>query len=377
MVLEVAAAIVGILAAAGKVAETLGPVVLALRQTTKSVGAVLSEVNNAKIILVALQAFLDDLNAAPRRRRQLIQIDQLITALTDGVLLFSELESLVTRLDNPDFALPKRLQWVWNDKEFTSLISRLQNFKNSIILMLNILQCESDKEAQLHRQELLSNTNHLLKSNAELSRRIAFLEDCFDTSNSIHMRQQASRTSTTAYTKDGAHAMLRESNRRISSIPAEGMPCFQFESALGASRVYRKVQRETADFSFRSSMALSHAWSALSDISLSDISLVSVVALPVLMDDITNTHHYTFHEPEDTVEDNVAPTRIDSALELDTTQDLAPTAKPITRLVKTPSGSLKAELQPSTEFKVIVKGAVEAEMNSLIATVCASNDYQT
>lgn len=90
--------------------------------------------------LSSITGIICNLGAAPRRRRQLIQIDQLITILTDGVLLFSELEALVIRLDNPDFALPNRMQWAWNDKEFAKHISRLQYFKSSISVMLNILQ---------------------------------------------------------------------------------------------------------------------------------------------------------------------------------------------------------------------------------------------
>jgi hypothetical protein len=39
-------------------------------------------------------------------------------------------------------------------------------------------------------------------------------------------------------------------------------------------------------------MALSYAWSALSDVSLSDISNISVVALPISSSDLTNGHHY-------------------------------------------------------------------------------------
>lgn len=122
--LEVAAAVIGILAAAGKVAEILGPVVSSLRNQTKNAAKVLSELNSSRTILEALQKYLDDLSTAPRNRKELISVDQLVTALTDGWLFFRELESLVVRLGNPDFVLPKRMQWAWNDKEFASLIAR-------------------------------------------------------------------------------------------------------------------------------------------------------------------------------------------------------------------------------------------------------------
>ena len=48
------------------------------------------------------------------------------------------------------------------------------------------------------------------------------------------------------------------------------------------------------DFSFRSSIARSNAWSVFSGLSLGDISIMSVVALPVYPDDISNPQHYDF-----------------------------------------------------------------------------------
>ena len=70
------------------------------------------------------------------------------------------------------------------------------------------------------------------------------------------------------------------------------IPSFGFERKLESTWVYRKARRSTADVSFRTSMALSYAWSALSDVSLSDISNISVVALPISSSDLTNGQHY-------------------------------------------------------------------------------------
>ncbi|KAF4439265.1 Ras family, other [Fusarium austroafricanum] len=72
---------------------------------------------------------------------------------------------------------------------------------------------------------------------------------------------------------------------------------FEFERDLKASRVYRRAKRDTMDFSVRSSVARTHAWSILSGISLSKISEMSVLALPIYAEDIVNPHHYKFgHE---------------------------------------------------------------------------------
>ncbi|KAJ3557172.1 hypothetical protein NPX13_g9983 [Xylaria arbuscula] len=46
------------------------------------------------------------------------------------------------------------------------------------------------------------------------------------------------------------------------------------------------------DFSFRSSVAHTHAWSLLSGLSLADVSVLSVIALPLDLEDVANRHHY-------------------------------------------------------------------------------------
>jgi hypothetical protein len=140
MALETAAAIIGILAAAGKVAETLGPVVSAYGEATKNAAAVLSEIKQMRIILSALHTYLDNLPACPPNRKNLIQVDQLVGTLTDGVLLFSELEEVVARLQGPPMDRMSKMRWARNDGKFASLRSRMQCFKGSITAMLNILQ---------------------------------------------------------------------------------------------------------------------------------------------------------------------------------------------------------------------------------------------
>jgi hypothetical protein len=140
MALETAAAIIGILAAAGKVVEILGPVVSRYTKATKNAAAALSEVNQMQIILFALHAYLDDLSKSPSHRRELIQIDQLAATFTDGVLLFSELEELAVGLRGAPEDTMGRLRWARNDGKFASVKSRMQPFKASITIMLNILQ---------------------------------------------------------------------------------------------------------------------------------------------------------------------------------------------------------------------------------------------
>lgn len=71
------------------------------------------------------------------------------------------------------------------------------------------------------------------------------------------------------------------------------MSLYDFESALEASKVYRRVQRDTLDYSFRSSVGKPR-WSNFSGLSLGEVSMIAVVALPICSEDLTNSQHYTF-----------------------------------------------------------------------------------
>jgi hypothetical protein len=141
MALEITAAIVGLLAAAGKVAETLGPLVSAFSQAPKHAQTILTELQHTQIILSGLKQFSEKLADSPFSRRELIQLDQVVAATTDGVLLLAELEVLIDRLGQDlKGSTRSRVRWARYKNELENCASRLLSFKVSIGLMLNILQ---------------------------------------------------------------------------------------------------------------------------------------------------------------------------------------------------------------------------------------------
>lgn len=62
----------------------------------------------------------------------------------------------------------------------------------------------------------------------------------------------------------------------------------EFEAALEQSRVYLRVRSNECDVSFTSSVPRTNAWSMLSGLSLSDLSVVSVIALPISLEEINS-----------------------------------------------------------------------------------------
>ncbi|KAF2824521.1 hypothetical protein CC86DRAFT_468617 [Ophiobolus disseminans] len=296
MALETAAAVIGIIAAAGKVAETLGPVVSAFKDVTKNISAVLFEVDTSRLILFALLKYVDGLSIISYNRGELIQVEQLAVTITGGVLLFSELEALVIESVGSDLGLRTRIQWAWNDEKFASLVSRMQNFKSSASLILNILQCDSDAEARRDREELRALTSLVLQSNLDLSRRIAYMQDCFTSSDSVYTYQtdNQSQAALRNINYEDASTLSQQTNNTLQYVQDTTSLLLQFEKDLLESRVYRTARAHTSDVSFRSSVGISHAWTALCDISLSNITNTSVVALPIYWKDLSNHQHYQF-----------------------------------------------------------------------------------
>jgi hypothetical protein len=241
-----------------------------------------------------------------------------------------------------------------------------------------MLSSDSDAEAQQDRQQLLSITTALLASNHDLSRRMARLEDCFDTASTIRPYRPPSSVITAIPANNPVDTQLDGSTRRFSIESFNPIQEYHFDFELKASRVYRKVKRETADYSFRSSAMLSHAWSALSDNTLSNISIISVIALPIDPEDITNGQHYTFYgiSIEVTPPTAPAPLKAPPNDHIVTEVCLSPTSSassPTSALsltgsfASTRSAPLRAVLEsPSELMKITVVGATDVDVDNLI-----------
>ncbi|RGP71687.1 hypothetical protein FLONG3_6991 [Fusarium longipes] len=309
--LSVAASIAGLISITVEAAKFLKPYVSATKETPPVASQVYSEVQSIEIILIGLQNATSSLSSIPARNTAWIGVNQVITVLTDGVLLFSdlqdELRSLSPKNGNEGIPIRIRLRWARKESTFTALLTRLQGFKSSMTLILMILKSDSDRSATQHHQQLSANIDLLLESNHSLSRRLMNLEDSLD-SQTIASRRMSFLSLTDATPQGtGSEASQLSNTETESSVDISK---FDFQDDLEASRPYRRAKRDTMDYSFRSSIARSNSWSVFSGLSLGDISIMSVIALPVYQEDITNAQHYDFgndilviaEEPQPTTE---------------------------------------------------------------------------
>jgi hypothetical protein len=92
-----------------------------------------------------------------------------------------------------------------------------------------------------------------------------------------------------------------------SNLPTEGCAGYRtgFEVDLGTSRVYRRTGRFKSDVSFTSSAIRSHAWSIFSGLSLSEVSMLSAIALPLYLNEIYNNKWYSTLPPRPFAEDEM------------------------------------------------------------------------
>jgi hypothetical protein len=140
----------------------------------------------------------------------------------------------------------------------------------------------------------------VLVENKTLRRLLAKSEDAFD-ARSTFTRRLVDDGATIRPAEDlGDDGMVirgvgRRSTIRRSVDMLEGAG-FAFESVLQQSWVYRRNRGNECDVSFVSSVQRSHAWSVFSGYSLAEISVLSVIAMPLTLSDLTNCQHYVQNE---------------------------------------------------------------------------------
>ncbi|KAF4440720.1 hypothetical protein FACUT_3215 [Fusarium acutatum] len=241
--LSVIASVAGIATAAGELIKILDPYTTATKDVPKIAAEVCYEALAIQTVITGLEQLIKNFSAADVRYASLIQVDQLTAVLFDGVKTFSELLAMLQTLPPLELSSPGGSLW-------TPI--QLQAFMSPIVCILSILQ-----------------------------RRMVGMESTIDTVSNRRAKIQS--------TGDMDAQKGKGTSSRRSSLFK-----FDFEHDLKLSRVYRHAKGDTMDFSAHSSVALTRAWSSLSGISLSDISHISVLALPLYVEDISNPQHYNF-----------------------------------------------------------------------------------
>ncbi|KAI5777248.1 hypothetical protein EDC01DRAFT_410401 [Geopyxis carbonaria] len=281
--LSISASVVGLLGITAKMANFLQGFISATVDAPDSMRGVLSEAESMRAIFEQLQWFLAARIQTQKDRTSMILVDHLVTALTGCVMTFDrlqcELESFFDQ-QNGDKSIGNRLLWDrlrWATKETTikKHVTDLQKHKSTLSLMLTILQSHSTVEAESCLVRLCDTVEDILQSNRELAARMQHFELSQNTSNLIAISSDSAGVT---------HLMNPDSSETIARR--------SFEETLWKTSAYSHArERVPADFcsvTCRRSSLFSRISSG-SGVSLSDISNISVIGIPITASDIT--HH--------------------------------------------------------------------------------------
>jgi hypothetical protein len=148
--LSVAASVVGLLAAGGKVTSLLFTVITKCKETPDLLRSIMWEVGDISTALGSLQDFVSSRAKAASERGNLIQLDQLLTTLTGCVTTYSDLQFILEGLDiSEEMGTFNRIKWMRQENRLNTLVQRLQSHKSSLTLMLTIMQWYRPKTALL------------------------------------------------------------------------------------------------------------------------------------------------------------------------------------------------------------------------------------
>ncbi|KAF5011586.1 hypothetical protein FDECE_2307 [Fusarium decemcellulare] len=276
--LSIAASVVGLLGAAGKICTTLSSFVGSAIDAPASARTTLATVEELRLALEMVKQLVNTISSLPARRRQLVRLDNIAITFSNCIITLSELESLVCFKDG----IMHRLKWAWTEKKVLTLLPRLESQKSSLSLMVTVLHCQTELEALQGRDRLNAAVDLILQRDQDFAARLQRLEDPFEGQpRSIRFFDNESVLSV-PHTNSTSIASNSLPSSSSSSEPGS-LARREFEEILENSRVYSRSESNESDMSLTSSTVLSHAWSMLS---LNDISIVAVFRLPITLDDI-------------------------------------------------------------------------------------------
>ena len=165
-------------------------------------------------------------------------------------------------------------------------------------------------EAQASVSELATLVTQVLENNQEMSRRMASIEQrtfrLSPSSISTITRRDAVPNPLvvgSSPTEDNMSivtikGLLSDSQSGAKSEPIHTFG-FSFDQDLNRSRPYTRAMKRPSVWSAASSEIHTMGWSCLSGISLSDVSQISVINLPIFLQEVWNGQRYSASRVED------------------------------------------------------------------------------
>ncbi|MCJ1380047.1 guanine nucleotide-binding protein subunit alpha [Xylographa soralifera] len=294
--LSVSASIIGLQAAVGSVATFLARLVNNTSFAPELARHVLTEIYDVSSCLGGLKPFLLGTKTASTSRTSMIMLDQLIVTLTECVTTFSDLEKALESLKStqPNTVM-ERVRWAMNDQTFRRILSRLQNSKISLNLILTMLSCVRTEEARDCAKELHNIVQQALSSNHDLLNRVRSLEP----RHGLVSKYGSMKSRNQQYILDDNVTAKSHTYEKASRLPITltMSSSYTFKEDLHRSPVYSRANEKNFTLSLPSSATRTTGWSVFSGISLSEVSNLAVFALPISAYEFYNNQAYTLQRP--------------------------------------------------------------------------------
>ncbi|KAL8687293.1 MAG: hypothetical protein Q9218_006493 [Villophora microphyllina] len=283
--LSIAAGVVGVLTAAAQISSLLIEFTKNSKNAPQTARIVLSEVSDISGTLSQLQRFLLGNKFAEKSVAALLQVDHVIIIMSGCVLTFSELERLLDKLKADGKGILNRIQWARKEKTIASYIQRLQNHKGSLSLVLHILNGSSIIEAKNSIDKLHGIIEHCYQG---ISSRMESLER--------YERQRCDERlelpGSAEYSTSIVTVFPSANESGLAELPSDSprdIDSFDFMEDLRRSWVCRRNNAlDSSRLSVFSRDHYSMSWSCLSGASWAEISDISVISLPITMDELQN-----------------------------------------------------------------------------------------
>lgn len=302
--LSVAASIAGLLTLAGKITTVIVDLTSKSKAAPKDIQYVRTSIETIRAVLLQLQMLLLGRARVDRQRTSLILVEQVVITLSACVSTFSELDVFVDTLNtDQSMGLLDRIRWATKASTIKELLDRLEAHKASLTLMTTILtwyvylrhrasransqHSDSTYQAEDAVDQLADKIQQVLNNHQVLAQRLLSIE--------IGMNLDKALTT--------IPGNVPERTSIDSTRVQRNQMGFAFEEVLESSWVYKRAARHGEDgaFSVISAAGRTASWSMLSGLSLSEISFIAVLALPVYEHDISNSDAYQFGEYDEKV----------------------------------------------------------------------------
>jgi hypothetical protein len=211
-----------------------------------------------------------------------------------------------------------------------------------------------------------------LEQNKVLAQRLAAFEpsriDTYTITTTLELTAATpAEARSTGNVNENASASFAQASGNSSILPIETpawtreMRGFAFEELLMSSRAYRNAAHNNSDsFSVISSAGRTATWSMLSGLSLSEMSNIAILAIPIYASDINNKEAYTFDVP--VTEDAVTVREMQTSLSPDSKDTSSSRKRWLKALVRgSPPTKRESQAQTQPSHHPVVFGAPLAQ----------------